>query len=273
MSRISREPNAASFAASIHIALATAMTAGRNKIMGAGPLFYVMVWISFPIFMLMSIALIYREDADLRNYAIVGGSGVALLFAMLFGAGEILDSERQRGTLGNLFVCPSPRYAWLAGFQLFNLCEALVSGTLALAIGSLLFGIDLAINVPSFLVVMILFIAAMWGFSMTVGAIGVAIRNANQLSNLLFSPIILVAGTMYPVDRMPDWLQIPARCLPFSYGMESLVASITADASLIDLMDAILPLAGFAIVLPALGIAAFSRLEHMTRANGSLELT
>jgi ABC-2 type transport system permease protein len=126
--------------------------------------------------------------------------------------------------------------------------------------------------VISFLVVMVLFVAAMWGFSMAVGAIGVAIRNGNQLSNLLFSPILLVAGTMYPVDRMPDWLRIAARCLPFSYGMESLVASLTTNASVVDLADSLVPLAGFAIVLPLIGIAAFTRLERMSKNTGSLEL-
>lgn len=258
--------------ANLRLVRATAITAARNKIMGMGPLFYAMVWVSFPVFMLMSITLIYRENAELRNYAIIAGAGVALLFAMLFGASEILDTERQRGTLGNLFLSPGPRYAWLAGFQVFNLGEALLSGTVALTIGSLMFGIDLNVNVISFLVVMVLFVAAMWGFSMAVGAIGVAIRNGNQLSNLLFSPILLVAGTMYPVDRMPDWLRIAARCLPFSYGMESLVASLTTNASVVDLADSLVPLAGFAIVLPLIGIAAFTRLERMSKNTGSLEL-
>ena len=106
---------------------------------------------------------------------------------------------------------------------------------------------------------------------MMVGAIGVAIRNGNQLSNLLFSSILLVAGTMYPVDRMPDWLRIPARCLPFSYGMESLIASVTESASIPDMRSSLLPLAGFALILPMLGIAAFRRLEHVSKRNGTLE--
>ena len=259
-------------APTLRIIGATAITAARNKIMGMGPLFYVMVWSSLPLFLLMSVMLIYRDDTELRNYALVGGVGVSLLFSMLYGAGEILDSERQRGTLGNLFVSPGPRYAWLAGFQIFNLLEAAFSGMVALVTGSLLFGIQLDVNPLSLLVSLLLFIASLWGFSMIAGAIGVAIRNANQLSNLLFSPILMVAGAMYPVDRMPEWLRIPARCLPFSYGMDALVASVTTGASLASLGHDFLPLAGFAIVLPLLGIAAFNRLERMSKRTGSLEL-
>ena len=54
-------------------------------------------------------ALIYRDDPALRDYAVIAGAGMALLFGMQFNASEILDRERQTGTLGNLFVAPAPR--------------------------------------------------------------------------------------------------------------------------------------------------------------------
>lgn len=40
---------------------------------------------------------------------------------------------------------------------------------------------------------------------------------------------------MYPVDLMPDWIRVPAHCLPFSYGMEAMAASVSSHASLLDL--------------------------------------
>jgi ABC-2 type transport system permease protein len=231
-----------------------------------------MVWLSFPLFNLLLVALIYRADPALRNYAVIAGAGMALLFGMQFNAAEILDRERQLGTLGNLFVAPAPRYSWLAGFQLFAITESLVTATVSVMVGKAIFGLPLHVAPATLLVSLALFISSMWGFSMLVGAVGVVVRNANQLSNLVFPILQLVAGTMYPISLMPGWIEVPARCLPFGYGIQALVDSVTKGASLSDVADQLVPLAGFAVMLPLLGIVAFRAVERRTRRSGALEL-
>ena len=201
----------ARMAATARIVAAAALAVGRTKLQTSGPIFYALVWMMMPVFTLMIMGLIYRENQTLRDYAIVGGAGLALLFGMLFSASEILDEERQRGTLGNLFLAPCSRYAWLGGLQLFAVTEALATAALALTTGALLFGLTLEVNLATVVVVLVLFVMCMWGFSMIVGALGVAIRGSNQLSNLLFAPLTLMAGTMYPIALMPDWVRIPAQ--------------------------------------------------------------
>ncbi|MDP9317722.1 MAG: ABC transporter permease [Actinomycetota bacterium] len=256
----------------LRVVTGAARAIAKTRLQTSGVPFYLMVWLSFPIFNLLLVALIYRADPALRNYAVIGGAGMALLFGMQFNAGEILDGERQRGTLGNLFLSPAPRYSWLAGFQLFAVTESLVTATLSVAIGKAIFGLPLDIAPAALVVTMVLFVAAMWGFSMVVGSIGVAIRNANQLSNLIFPLMQLVAGTMYPISLMPGWIEVPARCLPFGYGIQALVDSVTRGASLSDVSGDLLPLAGFAVGLPLLGIVAFRAVERRTRNRGTLEL-
>lgn len=258
--------------ARLAVVLAAATTVGKAKVLTSGPFFYALVWLSFPVFNLFLVGLIYRGSPELRNYAIVGGACTAMLFGMLYNAGEILDTERHRGTLGNLFLAPVPRYAWLAGFQLFAVTEALTCAAITLTGGALAFRLRLDINVPALLVTVALFVACMWGFSMVAGSIGVAIRDANQLSNLLFTPVTLLAGTMFPLGDMPSWLAIPARCLPFSYGVQALVDATTTGASVADLWPDLLPLLGFAVCLPVLGIVAFNWVERLTRRRGTLEL-
>jgi ABC-2 type transport system permease protein len=255
------------------IVLSTAYTVGRTKIVFAGPFFYLLVWMMYPVFNLLLIGLIYRENEALRDYAIIGGACMALLFAMLYNAGEILDSERRRGALSNLFLAPCSRYAWLGGFQLFAIVEALATAALTIAVGAMAFGLTVNVNLPALLLTFALFGACMWGFSMIVGAIGVAIRDANQISNLLFGPIMLLAGTMYPIALMPDWIRIPARFFPFAYGVQALVDSTTKGVGIAALWREWLPLGGFAILLPALGMLAFNRVERLVRRQGSLELT
>lgn len=267
------QPTTFTLLALFRVVTGAARTIAKTRLQTSGVAFYLLVWLSFPLFNLFLIAMIYRNDPALRDYAIIGGAGMALLFGMQFNAGEILDHERRRGTLGNLFLSPAPRYSWLAGFQLYAICESILIATLSVAIGKAVFGLRLDIAPATLVVTMLLFTAAMWGFSMLVGAVGVAIRNANQLSNLIFPLMTLVAGTLYPIALMPTWIQVPARCLPFGYGVQALVDATTTGASLADVAGDLLPLAGFAVGLPVLGILAFRSLERRTRQRGALELT
>jgi len=255
---------------SVRAALAAAVAVGRTKIQTTGPFFYALIWLSFPVFNLFLVAMIHRGNRQLQDYAIVAGAGMAMLFGMQFNGCQILDEERQRGTLGNLFLAPVSRYSWLAGFQLFAILEALVAAAITLVGGELAFGLHLRVNIFALLLVFVLFVSCMWGFSMIVGAIGVAIRDANMLSNLLFTPIALLAGTMFPLAVMPAWLRIPAHALPFSYAIQGLVDAATRHE--LRMWHTLVPLAGFAIALPLLGMFAFRQIELRTRRRGSLEL-
>ncbi len=244
----------------------------KQRVMSTGTFSYILVWMSFPVFNLAINALLFRDDPALRDYAIVGGAMMSFLFSTIFNAGQILDQERYRGTLGNLFLAPCPRYAWLGGMQLVALVEAIVTGLLTLLAGKLLFGITFAVNVPALCLALALFLPCLWAFSMIHGALGVAIRGANDLSNLLFPLIVLLGGVLYPVALLPYWLRIPARLLPFGYGIEAIHAALVRDADITELWRSLLPLAGFALVLPLLGIAAFTWLERLARRRGILEL-
>jgi len=250
----------------------TALMVARQRILGMGVIGYSLTWLTLPLMQLLLLAFIYRDDQVFLEYAVIASAGMAMLFALIFNGGEILDGERRRGTLGNLFLAPIPRYVWLGGFQAFALIEAIVNASIAVAAGAWLFDVELAINVPALMVTIALLAAALWGLSLVLGAFGIVVRNANFLSNLVFPFLTLFAGTMYPVSLMPDWIRLPARALPFSYGIEALVAALTRNASVTDLAGTLLPLAGFAIVLPLVGIRMFTYMEHAVRKIGSLEI-
>lgn len=250
----------------------TAITIARTRIQGMGALGYGLTWLTLPLMEMLILAFIYQNNRPLLEYAIIASTGSAMLFTLIFNGGETLDSERGRGTLGNLFLAPVPRYVWLGGFQFFALVETVLNASIAVAFGAWAFDVSLSINVPTVVATVLLLASALWGTSLILGSLGIMARNANFLSNLLFPLLTLISGTMYPVDLMPDWIRIPARCLPFSYGIEALVAGMARNASIIDVWMSLAPLLGFAIVLPILGILMFRYMERTVRALGTLEI-
>lgn len=272
---ISSDPVTVPFGAraSLRVMGEIARTIAVTRIKGMGLVPYTLTWVMFPVFQLLLIALIYRENQALLDYGVVAGAFNALMFTMLFNAGEILDGERGRGTLGNLFLAPCPRFVWLAGFQLFALIEATATSLMTLAIGIVLFDVEIAPNAVVIVVTMVFFIPCLWGFSMIAGAVGVLMRDANLLSNMLFPFLMLLSGMSFPIALAPDWVRIIARGLPFGYGIQALVDALTKDASLMEIRSELIPLAGFAIAFPALGILAFRAVERAVRRMGYLELS
>ena len=259
-------------AAAIRLILTVAVSTARQRIRTTGLFFYLLVWVTPSLFSTLTVVFIYRAAPELREYAVVGGAGLALLFAMQFNAGQILDEERYRGTLGNLFISPGPRYVWLAGFQLYAVAESLVAAAVVVSISATAFGVAVSVDVVSLAVTLLLLFLCMWGFSMVVGAIGLALRDANQLSNLLFPVTMLLSGTMYPIALLPGWVELPARALPFGYAMQALADAVLGHATLTQVADQLVPLAGFAVALPVLGVAAFHAVERQVRRRGALEL-
>jgi ABC-2 type transport system permease protein len=194
------------------------------------------------------------------------------VFNMLFYIGNLLDEERMNGTLVGLFLAPCPRAAWLIGFALGGFLDTLLAALVAACFGALVFGVRFDPNFPALGLTFLLFLISLWGLGFIFAAVGLAIKRANDLSNLLFPVTTLLGGVYYPVSLLPAWLLYPARCLPLGYGMQALADAALHHASIASLAPQLLPLAGFALVLPFLGIRTFVWLEHGVRRRGELEL-
>ena len=127
-------------------------------------------------------------------------------------------------------------------------------------------------NITTLAVVFPLYLLSLSGIALTLSGIGLVLKRANALSNLVSPFFILLGGVYYPVAELPDWLRIPARLLPLGYGMESITAATLERATLSHVQSSALPLAAFALVSPIVGILAFNALEHLVRRRGEIDL-
>lgn len=234
---------------------------------------YVLVWVAFPVFSLASVGLIYRAHRpSLVGYAVVAIAASAFITNALYYVGQLLDEERQRGTLVNLFLSPAPRLGWLTGLAFAGLFETTVSSTVCLLFGFLAFGVRFDPNIPALLLSFVLFIASLWGLGFVFSAFGLILKRSNDLANLLSSFVFLLGGVYYPISLLPAWLRYPAEALPLGYGMEALTRASLHHAGISALAPQLIPLAGFAVALPILGILTFGWIERKVRRRGDLDL-
>lgn len=234
---------------------------------------YAVDWTLRPVFDLSIAALIYVGGRrELLPYVIVALAANSFLFSAIYWVGEILDRERMRGTLVSLFLAPCSRISWMAGYAGAAIGETVIRTAIMLLAGYILFGVTLDPHYGTLAIVFPLYLLALTGIALTLSGIGLVLKKANALSNLVSPFFILLGGVYYPVAEMPDWLRIPARMLPIGYGMESITAASLKQATLSQIRDSVLPLAVFALVSPIVGILAFNALEHLVRRRGEIDL-
>jgi ABC-2 type transport system permease protein len=247
-----------------------AMTRERLYHFGAGGMFIILM--AQPIVSLTLLSVIYDGNPRLLSYVVVAQAAFAFVMNTIFWVGEILDRERVRGTLVPLFLAPCARFSWLSGFILAGLVETAIVAGVALTFGALVFGVSLNPNLPVLAVTLPLFLLSLWGIGLIFSGIGLILKKSNQFANLIWPFAMLLGGAYLPVADLPDLLRIPARALPLGYGMQALADATLHGAGFREVAPDLLPLAGFALAMPLLGVLAFRYLDRLVRVRGELDV-
>jgi ABC-2 type transport system permease protein len=233
----------------------------------------VLVWIVFPAFPVLIIGLIYRTARpDLLGYVVVAAAANTVVNNLTLYLTNLLDEERMNGTLVGLFLAPCPRASWLIGFTFGGIVDTLVGAALVLGVGVATFHVRLDPDYGALAVTSILFLIAVGGLGFILTGLGLLLRDGETLGNLVFPIFTFLGGVWYPVALLPIWLRVPAYCLPLGYGMQALARAALHHASTAALAPQLIPLAGFAVVLPLGGIRLFSYIERRIRIKGELDL-
>ena len=80
----------------------------------------------------------------------------------------------------------------------------------------------------------------------------------------------LLSGAIYPVDVLPESLQIVARALPQTHAIEAMRLAVLQGHSIPDLASSLVSLLVFVIILLPLSLAAFHYAARRSKMDGSL---
>ena len=143
---------------------------------------------------------------------------LALAFLGLFVVPGALASYRERGVLRRLATTPvGPARVVLA--QLAVAAATGVAGVaLLLALGWGAFGVAAPVDVLPFLAVLVLSLLAMLGVGLVVGALSRTGKAATVAGNLLFFPMMFLAGLYVPLAVLPPVVQRIGELTPLGAG-------------------------------------------------------
>lgn len=186
------------------------------------------------------------------EFFVPGIIAMTVMTSSLFGTVGMTTELRQKGVMRKLATTPLTRSEWLLSNILYQFVMALMSTTVILLVGYLVFGLVPHITVFMFLFI-ILNVFAFGGIGMLIARFVKEAESAQAAANAVMFPMMFLAGTFFPLEMMPGFLQTIAKFLPLYYVNEGLrAAMISLESSTI--LNSAVVIFVFAMIVFVLGV-------------------
>lgn len=173
-------------------------------------------------------------DFSFIDFFLPGMIGFTIMQTCIYGSLERNTKYRKDGILRKLLTTPITRSEWILSKMLFQLFLSFVTAILIIAIGIGVFGLNVHIN--AFVIILVIATSFLFtGLGMLIGRFVRDEESAGMAGGVVTFPMMFLAGTFFPLEQMPDFLQAFARVLPLYYvneGFRNAMIYLKSDATL-----------------------------------------
>lgn len=163
--------------------------------------------------------------AEVKNFKTIdfilpGQLGFSLLAAGVFGTAFVFFNLRQTLVLKRFFATPVRREIIVLSEGIARMTFQILGSIVIIAIGHYCFNYTLIngwITFVSMLGICALGLMVFMGFGFIISGLVKNESSIPPLSNLVTLPQFLLAGTFFPIDNFPKWLQPLCKILPLTY--------------------------------------------------------
>jgi lipooligosaccharide transport system permease protein len=187
-----------------------------------------------------------------------GTVATAVLFSSAFAAmfGTFVKYQFQR-TYDAIMAAPVDTEELVTAEVLWIATRAGVYGCVPMVV-AIFFGLD-----PVWGMLLVPLIAWLSGlgwacFGIMVAGFAKSFENFNYVVSAVLTPLFLVAGTFFPLDGFPEWLQVLAKLNPLYWTVELVRDAVLFGLEWVDLFG-VAYLVAFALVLWRIAIVAMTR--------------
>lgn len=154
------------------------------------------------------------------DFILPGQLGFSLLAGSVFGTAFVFFNLRQTLVLKRFFATPVRREIIVLSEGIARMIFQIFTSVIVIAVGHYAFGFTLIHGFSTFLAMLGLSMLAtmvFMGFGFIISGIAKSEATIPPLSNLITLPQFLLAGTFFPIDVFPKWLQPVTRAMPLTY--------------------------------------------------------
>lgn len=212
----------------------------------------------------------YSGTADYMSFVLVGTVITSYVSAVFWGMGYALKNEMDQGVLETNWMAPLPRPLLLFGQTLASLAITTINVAGVLLLARLIFGLSITGGLLESVPVLLLVLAALYGFGFAFAAVVLLLRDANTLIDISNFSVSILSGSQFPVTVLPRALLPIALALPLTYGYDALRGLLLDSRTLLPIGVEVGILAAFVLLMAGLGSLVFARVERRCRALGTL---
>lgn len=160
----------------------------------------------------------FNPNLESSMFYVPGLIAVILMMISALLTSITIARERESGTLEQILVCPLKPYEMIIGKVIPYVFLAFLDGLIILALGRILFGVQVKGSLLLLNATMILYIFAALGIGLLISTIAKTQQVAMMLSAVsTILPSILLSGFIFPISSMPKLLQAITHIIPARY--------------------------------------------------------
>src|SRR3989304_6899139 len=196
---------------------------------------------------------------DYLTFIYPGIIAMTILFTAVFSAISIIW-DREIGFLKEVMVAPISRWAVAIGKTLGGSTVAMLQGCLMLVFAPII-GVDMGIWTVIVLIPLMLFVAiSLTSMGIVAAAYMPSMQGFTVVMNFIMLPMFFLSGAMFPIAKLPVWLDIMVKVNPMTYGVD-LLRRTTISTGYFSLFTDLLVMGIFGLVMTALAVVMFTRQE------------
>ena len=160
------------------------------------------------------------RDLTSFDYTLTGVIAISLLSIGLFGTVDVFSHYRERGFLKRLKAAPVGNFSFVFGLISARMFYGIISTTIIMVLGILLFNAKYQLNVSLFLLSVVSSVLSFIALGALISLLFKKSDVAIEVSVILFTIMMFLSGVYFPVSFLPNYLQIVSYFLPVRYGVE-----------------------------------------------------
>lgn len=155
-------------------------------------------------------------------YVVIGNAVQSVAATTLYSVAEVPGVEKHTGTIEMLVQTPSSLFTVFLGMSAFSIFTGMAAMTMSLCYAAFIFDVSFAVcNFVSIVVVLVLTCLSLTGLGMMIGSVGIRLRTASIIANVVAYIGLLISGVNFPVSYLPEWVQAISYCMPLTYAVDA----------------------------------------------------
>ena len=206
---------------------------------------------------------------DFIQFMYPGLVAMSVLTSSLF-AGVSVVWDREFGFLKEIMVAPIARSGIVLGKAIGATVTALIQVLMLLVLAPVV-GVSLSIEAILALIPVVAILAlGLSGLGILIASFMTSQQGFQLVIQLLIFPLIFLAGVFFPVNNVPQWLEVISKLNPLTYGVDAIrqiflgprpELGVTVFGHTMSALEEVAVVGVLGVVLLSAAVVAFSRQE------------